>query len=302
VKGLFEQALPEIKKGMVPPGPEVFELEMPKKDGSTVWIEIKASLSFDSSGRPLGILGFSRDISERKKLEHIQKILVNISDAIIFSPSLETFAHLIFIELQKIIHLSNFYIALFNEETKMFSTVFIADAIDESVTDFPAGKTLSYYVIRKREAQLIDREVYAELYRSGEVEELGPSSEVWIGVPIFEKEKAVGVMVIQNYEGEKDLTEEDLKIVQYVSPAISLAIERKKFIEDLKNAKEKAEESNRLKSAFLANMSHEIRTPMNGILGFLTLLKSPELTDDKKERYIRIVNESGQRRYYSDKD
>lgn len=52
---------------------------------------------------------------------------------------------------------------------------------------------------------------------------------------------------------------------------------------DLKIAKEKAEESDRLKSAFLANMSHEIRTPMNAIIGFTDLLNDPEL--DKKTKY-----------------
>jgi len=55
---------------------------------------------------------------------------------------------------------------------------------------------------------------------------------------------------------------------------------------DLKAVKEKAEESDRLKSAFLANMSHEIRTPMNGILGFTDLLLKPDLNDGKKEKYI----------------
>ncbi|NJK87123.1 MAG: hypothetical protein HC906_15250 [Bacteroidales bacterium] len=48
--------------------------------------------------------------------------------------------------------------------------------------------------------------------------------------------------------------------------------ERKKFEEELFKAKEKAEESDRLKTAFLQNMSHEIRTPMNAIMGFSELL------------------------------
>ena len=59
--------------------------------------------------------------------------------------------------------------------------------------------------------------------------------------------------------------------------------------------KEKAEESDRLKSAFLANMSHEIRTPMNGILGFTNFLRSPDLSGDKKDEYIEIIQESGVR-------
>ncbi|MGC9354446.1 MAG: PAS domain S-box protein [Mariniphaga sp.] len=71
--------------------------------------------------------------------------------------------------------------------------------------------------------------------------------------------------------------------------------EKKKMIDDLIAAKEKAEESDRLKSAFLANMSHEIRTPMNGILGFTELLKEPKLTGEEKNEYIKIIQKSGQR-------
>ena len=61
----------------------------------------------------------------------------------------------------------------------------------------------------------------------------------------------------------------------------------------LKIAKEKAEESDRLKSAFLSNMSHEIRNPMNAILGFSDLLIKATLTEKKKLEYIEIINSSG---------
>lgn len=69
----------------------------------------------------------------------------------------------------------------------------------------------------------------------------------------------------------------------------------KEYEAELIKAKEKAEESDRLKSAFLANMSHEIRTPMNGILGFSSLLKSPDLTHDTQMEYVNIIENSGQR-------
>lgn len=71
--------------------------------------------------------------------------------------------------------------------------------------------------------------------------------------------------------------------------------ERKKMIADLVESKEKAEESDKLKSAFLANISHEIRTPMNGIIGFTELLKNPKLSGKEKNEFIEIIQKSGNR-------
>ena len=71
--------------------------------------------------------------------------------------------------------------------------------------------------------------------------------------------------------------------------------ERKHSELELFKAKERAEQSDRLKTAFLANMSHEIRTPMNGILGFTSLLKESHLSSDEQEEYIHLIEKSGVR-------
>ncbi|MDH7446623.1 sensor histidine kinase [Aquimarina sp. 2201CG14-23] len=84
------------------------------------------------------------------------------------------------------------------------------------------------------------------------------------------------------------------EVIGYVGTTTDIT-ELKLYEIELNKMKDKAEESDRLKSAFLANMSHEIRTPMNGILGFAELLKEPVLTGDEQHLYISLIEESGAR-------
>lgn len=75
---------------------------------------------------------------------------------------------------------------------------------------------------------------------------------------------------------------------------INKEIKRKNVIhEDLVKAKERAEESDRLKSAFLSNMSHEIRTPLNGILGFCELILDDSFSKEDKKIFAKHMNKNG---------
>jgi PAS domain S-box-containing protein len=81
--------------------------------------------------------------------------------------------------------------------------------------------------------------------------------------------------------------------VQFLLVMIEDITSRKKAEAELIAAKEKAEESDKLKTAFLHNVSHEIRTPMNAIIGFSALLNDNELSDEDRRQYIDIIFQSG---------
>jgi signal transduction histidine kinase/CheY-like chemotaxis protein len=111
-------------------------------------------------------------------------------------------------------------------------------------------------------------------------------SKKWIYKPlktitdILETGNEKSIAVLQNLPGE----------FKYIG---NLFEENSSQRKQLEFSKEKAEESDNLKSAFLANLSHEIRTPMNAIVGFSDLLNDPNLNSDSKEEYIRIIKNCG---------
>jgi len=68
-----------------------------------------------------------------------------------------------------------------------------------------------------------------------------------------------------------------------------------KVMKELEEQKNRAEESDKMKSAFLANMSHEIRTPMNGIIGFAELLRSEDVSIEERKQFLDVIMRSGNR-------
>jgi signal transduction histidine kinase/ActR/RegA family two-component response regulator len=82
-------------------------------------------------------------------------------------------------------------------------------------------------------------------------------------------------------------------IIETFVHQVSVALHRSQLEYELVKAKDKAEESDKLKTAFLANMSHEIRTPMNGILGFAEMLNDNSLSPFNRKKYLEIINSNG---------
>ncbi|MEI7492754.1 MAG: PAS domain S-box protein [Bacteroidota bacterium] len=71
--------------------------------------------------------------------------------------------------------------------------------------------------------------------------------------------------------------------------------ERKRIFSYLREAKEKAEAGNRLKTAFMNNISHELRTPLNGILGFASLVVQSDISQEEKEQFYSLIKQSSDR-------
>ena len=103
----------------------------------------------------------------------------------------------------------------------------------------------------------------------------------------------------KNYQGKVNELGNNIRLENLNRELLSirehLEEEVRRRTQQLKIAKEKAEESDRLKTSFLANMSHEIRTPMNGILGFADLLKEPGLSGAEQQNYISTFEKGGKR-------
>ncbi len=284
----------EVIPALITEGDWKGEMTVIDKDKNVFPADLVTTLLKNEKGEPEYFVAVFNDIRKRKRRELIQKVIYNITNAVLTTKNLNDFLSFIKEELGKILDTNNFYIVFYDKDSNTFSLSYHIDQKDSFKT-FPSGKTLASYIIKTKKPLLATKDIKDKLVKEGKIEIIGHDSKVWLGAPLMLENEVKGVIAVQNYQDENAYSEEDLEVLEIIARQISIALERKKYEENLKNALEKAQESDRLKSAFLANMSHEIRTPMNSILGFTELLQNPKYSAEQKHEFINIIQINGKR-------
>jgi signal transduction histidine kinase len=111
-------------------------------------------------------------------------------------------------------------------------------------------------------------------------------------IPLFVQNRVEGVIILGTIERKRNFQKHEIDLFTSFSNITSLALENAYLFKNLIDTKEKAEESNRLKTAFLHNISHEIRTPLNAIIGFSGLLINDNISGNHRKEYAEIIIQS----------
>ena len=224
------------------------------KDGHQRWLLTSKIPLFDQQEKSVGLVGIGRDITEIKKAEHqIQKLTKSIEQ----SPS-------------------TIVITDVNGNIEYVNPKF------SDITGYTADE-----VIGKNPRILSSGQMPAESYK--QMWETITSGDVWRGE--FLNRKKNGELYWE-WATMTSIKNENGLITNYIAIKEDISI-RKQMEADLIIAKNKAEESDRLKSAFLANMSHEIRTPLNSIIGFSELLVDPDFEESERGEFLQHIIDNG---------
>lgn len=215
-----------------------------KQDGSKFWIRLNKVPLKNENNKIIGVVGTYEDISRQKIAEdNIRKL----SQAVEQSP-----ASIVITDLNGNIEYVN---AKFTRLT---------------------GYSL-HEVIGKNPRILKSGDMTVEAYK--DMWNTISSGNEWVGE--FHNRKKNGEYYWE-YASVSPIKDSDGKITHFLAVKEDIT-PKKNYEEELKNAKEKAEELNRLKSIFLANISHELRTPLIGIIGYAETLINDITNQDQKE-------------------
>lgn len=207
--------------------PDRYVLRGIKKDGSSIFLEIAVDQLLDDEFNIVGTRAFLWDVTERRQTQLVQKALYEISSATSRSQNLNELYYEIKDILGTVIDTTNIFVALYNEEKDELSLPFEVDEKDKYDT-FPAGKSMTAYVIKKSSPMLFREKDMHDLELKNEIERIGTPAKIWLGAPLKTTKSTIGLISVQSYDNPNLYTERDLEILAFVSNEIAIAIEKKR--------------------------------------------------------------------------
>ena len=192
-------------------------------------------------GSIVGLCGFAEDITEQRRAQQIRDAVYRIANAALKKPNLKELYLIIHNELKKLMNADNFYISLFDSEKNLIIFPYFVDENikrrdpTEIVVRTPR-KGLTEYILKIKKPKLIRKDDIRKLLKKGKVERIGKTPQVWLGAPLKDDKKVIGVVAVQDYGDENAYTKKDLQLLKFISNQISIAIERTRSTLALKNS------------------------------------------------------------------
>lgn len=275
--------------------PSRYEFKGIRKDGAATYLEVD-TVAVHEGAKIIGTRSYLWDITERRRDELLRATLYKIANAATQTADLKELYKSIHEFLGELLDTRNFYIAL-QKEGGLFSFPYCVDEFDGTeFSDQELSKSLTAYVFRTGKALLADERTHQELIKKGEVELVGTSSPVWLGVPLKTDRGVIGVMAVQSYTDADAYSENDLELLTFVSAQIASAIERKRAEEMLKKSHDQLAAANKELEAFSYSVSHDLRAPLRRIDGYVEMLQQEDMDNlgEKGRTYVNRIRASSE--------
>ena len=169
------------------------------------------------------------EVAERKRAEAVNRVLLDIANAVVTTRDLDELYRTIHRTLGRIIDVTNFFIALYDPERRAIGFPYWRDEMDTDfpeVGEFSETASLTGEVVSVRRPLMLRRDALLERQRAGRIQ--GTVPEVWLGAPLLVGDRVVGVMATQSYTDPDRYSEADLEVLSSVSGQVALVIERKR--------------------------------------------------------------------------
>lgn len=177
---------------------------------------------------------YFRDVTEQRNAEVLQSALFRISQLSRTVSSLDHLYESVRAILGELMDVTNFYIAVYDDDTGMLSFPYFVDEFDSRPDPRPPGRELTAYVLRTGEPVLADPKTFEVLVGQGHVEVIGAPSVDWLGVPLKEGKRILGVIGVQSYRESVRYGEREKQILIFVSQYIANAIEHRRKEDELR--------------------------------------------------------------------